>query len=737
MKQSKEKISVLAIVIIMLIRSAISFAQFNLKYTLDREYKEYVVKILQIEKQEETKSVYLVGLEKADKGNYTYKDKFLLNVYEDSKFEEGDILKIKGKIVIPEKMNNPYEFDYKRYLNSKGIYGNINLKEFNIIDENKKHNVIYKVKEKIKMNIQNSLDKKYSSLLQSMLYGDTSSLDSNISEMFSNIGISHMLSVSGSNLAIVLVLLNKLLDKLRLKDKLKITIQIVVVILFALITNLEYSIIRASFCFILTSMFKLCEKQIKPITSLAIVALITFCINPYCVFNLSMQLSYLATLSIILFNKKISSRLTKKINIKKRKNRKLTKVLNNVVSYFIECSSVTLSAHIFTLPVIISSFNSISLLLIPSNILINLFSIPVMFIGVVAIIFSFFPTVSIFLFKLTNPFIVTILKCAQILSNININLKIPSQPIFIYLAYYILILLIIYINKYVIRKKEVKLKNKKVYVKTSLYVKAICVFIFITLVVITNIYLIYFESYIYFLNVGQGNTVFFKYKNVKGVIDAGSLNESVALNAIDNYLEKIAIKTLDFIAISHFDKDHISSIVEIIEKYEVNTVIYSKPLEVNKAYNEIINVINAKKINSYIVKKGDKITFKEVVLRILSPFENCTIQDKSTNNSNSIVLQIEVKDKKFLFMGDATIATEKVLLEKQNLEKVDLVMIGHHGSKDATSEKFIESIKPNTAIISSKKSVYGHPSDRVLEVLKKYKITTYITEDNGAIKIKI
>ena len=103
MKQSKEKISVLAIVIIMLIRSAISFAQFNLKYTLDREYKEYVVKILQIEKQEETKSVYLVGLGKVDKGNYTYKEKFLLNVYEDSKLEVGDILNIKGKIVIPEK----------------------------------------------------------------------------------------------------------------------------------------------------------------------------------------------------------------------------------------------------------------------------------------------------------------------------------------------------------------------------------------------------------------------------------------------------------------------------------------------------------------------------------------------------------------------------------------------------------------------------------------------------------
>ena len=105
-------------------------------------------------------------------------------------------------------------------------------------------------------------------------------------------------------------------------------------------------------------------------------------------------------------------------------------------------------------------------------------------------------------------------------------------------------------------------------------------------------------------------------------------------------------------------------------------------------------------------------------------------------NDNSNVIYTELNGYKFLFMGDASSTTEREILNKYNLPDIDVLKVGHHGSKTSSSVKFINDINPKYSIISvGKNNRYGHPNKEVLENLNNSKI--YRTDINGSIMFKI
>ena len=111
-------------------------------------------------------------------------------------------------------------------------------------------------------------------------------------------------------------------------------------------------------------------------------------------------------------------------------------------------------------------------------------------------------------------------------------------------------------------------------------------------------------------------------------------------------------------------------------------------------------------------------------------------KEYDNENDNSNVIYIELSGYKFMFMGDASITTEKEILDKYNLPDIDVLKVGHHGSKTSSSIEFINEIKPNYSIISvGKNNRYGHPNKEVLENLRDSKI--YRTDQDGSIMFKI
>ena len=169
--------------------------------------------------------------------------------------------------------------------------------------------------------------------------------------------------------------------------------------------------------------------------------------------------------------------------------------------------------------------------------------------------------------------------------------------------------------------------------------------------------------------------------------------------------------------------------INLVNNFEVEKVIFNCG-EFNDLEQELIKVLDKKKIKYYSCIKELNINNNNNKLYILQT------KEYDNENDNSNVIYTELNGYKFMFMGDASITTEKEIMNKYSLYDIDVLKVGHHGSKTSSSESFINRIDPKYSIISvGKNNRYGHPNKEVLDNLKNSKI--YRTDQDGSIMFKI
>ena len=167
--------------------------------------------------------------------------------------------------------------------------------------------------------------------------------------------------------------------------------------------------------------------------------------------------------------------------------------------------------------------------------------------------------------------------------------------------------------------------------------------------------------------------------------------------------------------------------INLVENFKVEKVIFNCG-EFNELEQDLIKVLDKKKIPYYSCIKG--LNTDNNKLYFLNN------NDYGNENDNSSVIYTELNNYKFLFMGDAGVEVEKDLIEKYNLNDIDVLKVGHHGSKTSSSERFIDEVNPKYSIISvGKNNRYGHPNKEVLNNLYNSKI--YRTDQEGSIMFKI
>lgn len=177
----------------------------------------------------------------------------------------------------------------------------------------------------------------------------------------------------------------------------------------------------------------------------------------------------------------------------------------------------------------------------------------------------------------------------------------------------------------------------------------------------------------------------------------------------------------------HGDYDHMGEVINLVNDFKVDNVIFNCG-EYNDLENELINVLDKKHIEYYSCIK--ELNIDEYKLQFLNTVEY------DNDNDNSSVIYLNYNNYKFLFMGDASTTREKDILEKYNLNNIDVLKIGHHGSKTSSSKTFIDKISPKYSIISvGKNNRYGHPNDSVLNNLEDSKI--FRTDQDGSVMFKI
>ncbi len=213
-----------------------------------------------------------------------------------------------------------------------------------------------------------------------------------------------------------------------------------------------------------------------------------------------------------------------------------------------------------------------------------------------------------------------------------------------------------------------------------------------------------FSEGVYFLNVGQGDCIIIRDGLTAVMLDTGGvLSFDMAEEVLIPFLRKERIYKIDCLIASHNDFDHIGAKESLMENYKVldfKSGADSFPLRVGDLY-----------------------------------FENANVYSWSEENDSSLVLSLSFMGKSWVFAGDASIATEKKILEDNPDLPCDVLKVGHHGSDTSSSEEWLDALNPKEAIIScGAKNKYGHPHEEVINRLKERDITIRRTDLEGTIR---
>ena len=575
----------------------------------------------------------------------------LINYDEIIDLNLGDTIKVSGELNIPKKTIFN-QFNYGKYLLSNKI--EYTLRADKIIKYKDNKNIFYKIKNFIIKRIETLNSSKY---LKTFILGDKSELDNDMKSIYQENGISHLLAISGMHITLLASILKVF------KKNILVSI---ILIFYAFLTGFTPSVIRAVSFYIFS--------KVNRRDLILIVGGLLLLYNPFYIYNTGFIFSFMISFFLIYFGK-----------------------FNK--NYFISLFKTSLLCFLASIPILINNFNYINIM----SPIINLFFVPfisfILFpLSLLTLIFPFLDNILLFF---TN-----ILECTSNLSNyININIVLCDVPFYISLLYYIVIILSIKKNKYLI----------------------LILMIFIH----TNIRILN-GNYITMIDVGQGDSILLELGNKNILIDTGGLinsNYSIAKNKIIPYLKSLGIKSLDYLIITHGDNDHIGESINLIDNFKVDKVLLNSGNDNNLEKN-LMEFLNKKNIQYKNISKYN--------LEINNYDLNFINNIDSNENEDSLIIYTVIDNLHILLMGDAGKPSENRLIDEYKSLKVDILKVGHHGSKNSSSEEFIKFIEPTTALISvGLKNRFNHPNKQTIDILNDNNVTTYMTSINGSVRINL
>ena len=233
-----------------------------------------------------------------------------------------------------------------------------------------------------------------------------------------------------------------------------------------------------------------------------------------------------------------------------------------------------------------------------------------------------------------------------------------------------------------------------------------------------------------FCEVGQGDATLIS-KNYQMLVDGGP--DSSVLSCLGKNMP-FWDRKIEIVVTTHVEADHISGLIDVFDRYKVDNFIWSGFENDTNEFKELKKRIKKEQVNKKIVKNGDEVKFANVAFQVLWPFNKGDSFVKDLNES-SVVLLGSYGKFSFLLTGDIGEKTEDILRLTNKLKEIDVLKVGHHGSKFSSSVKFLEFIKPKLAVIEVGKNRFGHQSGEVLERLRGVGARIMRTDLNRAVRV--
>lgn len=250
---------------------------------------------------------------------------------------------------------------------------------------------------------------------------------------------------------------------------------------------------------------------------------------------------------------------------------------------------------------------------------------------------------------------------------------------------------------------------------------------------------------VHFIDVGQGDAILVDLGDTEVLIDGGDRSPGVTA-----YLEDYVNGSLEVMIATHPHADHIGGLIEVLDDFDVEEIWLNGDTSTSKTYSDFITKVNAEGAEVYeatwrhiIVTRGLMVyVLNQLGLRfiavgglmfdVLNPF-GPLVDDI---NNNSIVLMMSYCDTDFLFMGDAEEEAESSMIAAGALTDIDILKVGHHGSRSSSSQAFLNIVQPEVAIyMAGEDNTYGHPHPETITALEDIGAEVYGTDVCGTITV--
>jgi beta-lactamase superfamily II metal-dependent hydrolase len=231
---------------------------------------------------------------------------------------------------------------------------------------------------------------------------------------------------------------------------------------------------------------------------------------------------------------------------------------------------------------------------------------------------------------------------------------------------------------------------------------------------------------VHFIDVGQGDSILIDLNDIEALIDGGDRSPGVV-----GYLKKYVDGPLEVMIATHPHADHIGGLVDVLAAFEVKQIWYNGENSTSKTYSDFMAAVNSENAKVSVATRGNVIEADGLSFKVLNPTSL-----KGTTNNNSIVLHLAYGEIDFLFEGDAEKEAEAAMLMEGIVPDVEILKVGHHGSRTASSQDFLAVTSPEIAIyMAGVGNSYGHPHQETITALAAVGAEIYGTDIHGTIII--
>lgn len=661
--------------------------------------------------------------------------------FPDGDYPIGTTITITGVVRLPEPAANDGNYDARSYYHSLNIDYLVQGKEVMGVygQTDRISEQLYQCKEKLKENYILLFSDGSAGILTTMLLGDKELLDADIKELYQQAGVAHILTISGLHVSLFGMSLYRLL---RRKGSFAVAGlgASCVLLLYVNMIGSGISAKRALVMFLLMILGQILGRSYDSLTGLSLAVICLLMENPFLIFHGGFQFSVAAVLGATWVRSSVGKALGKPSRWKK----------------LYEALVASVSIQLMTLPLVAYYYYEIPVYSILLNVVItNLLSV-VLMIGFVAGLIGMVsvPVASVLAFPLEY-----LLQGMTAISRVCLTL--PGgvclvgaiSPVRIMVYYAILFLTIQFLVRGR-RKNDQRLSGSGECPaggvrQGTLQPVVLKMWAWPGVGLILMMFLVFYPAgnpmLCAILDVGQGDGIYLQpERGVHIFIDGGSSDVSdLAKYRILPFLKYHRIDHMDDWFVSHYDGDHISGLLQLLEEgYPVTRLFLPYREPENENYIRLVQAAEQAGTQICFFTGGSELQVGDCRIRALLPDESRSV-DAGDENENCMVLYVTHPSGNMLFTGDAGTEDEQWILKQAaedpdlpELSEVKLLKAGHHGSRYSSSEAFLQTLSPEYAVIScGAYNRYGHPHKETIHRLEETNAQIFRTDQAGEVRV--